>query len=122
MRIATYNLWNPSKGMGERYAQLVEEIKRVDAQIIGLQEVIPEQYDNLRKDLPYIHSTYTKYMNEEEGLAIFSRFPIIESFSLARSENHAYSAAINAIIQADEFTFSVTNLHLPWDSALVKPI
>lgn len=46
------------------------------------------------KDLPYIHSTYTKYMNEEEGLAIFSRFPIIESFSLARSEKHACSADV----------------------------
>ena len=46
MRLATYNLWNPTKGMGERHAQLVQEIIHVDADIIGLQEVIPEQYEH----------------------------------------------------------------------------
>ena len=55
MRIATYNLWNPTKGAGERHAQLVQEIIKVNADIIGLQEVIHEQYVQLRKELPYEH-------------------------------------------------------------------
>lgn len=120
MRIATYNLWNPAKGLGERHHQLVCEIVRVNADIIGLQEVIPEQYEQLRQELPYPYSVYTEYIDEEEGLAIFSKYPVSESFSLARSAEHGYSAALHAIIQTDEFRFSVTNLHLPWDSALTK--
>jgi len=120
MRLATYNLWNPTKGLGERYEQLVTEMVRVNADVIGLQEVIPEQYEQLRKDLPYAHSVYTEYINEAEGLAIFSRDPIADSFSLARSETHGFSAALHAIIRTEDFRFSVTNLHLPWDSALEK--
>ena len=120
MRIATYNLWNPVKGLGERHAQLASEIIRVNADIIGLQEVIPEQYEQLRQELPYAYSVFTEYVNEKEGLAIFSKYPIQESFSLARSEAHGFSAALHVIVETEMFRFSVTNLHLPWDSALEK--
>ena len=39
MRIATYNIWNSATGMPERKQQLIEEIIKISADIICLQEV-----------------------------------------------------------------------------------
>ena len=77
MKIATYNVWNEEKGADIRRKQLIHEIRTVDADIIGLQEVTPDFYQNyLQKDTGYPYSVFEKYHDEEEGLAILSRFPI----------------------------------------------
>jgi len=49
MKIATYNVWNEIKGMGNRFDQLVEEINNVNADIIGLQEVTTHFFNNILK-------------------------------------------------------------------------
>lgn len=120
MRIATYNIWNEPKNMNDRYAQIATQIKKTDADVIGLQEVTPNFFAKLRTDLSYDHSVYAQYIDEEEGLAIFSKYPIVEEFSLANSKDYAHSAALNVRIQNGGFTYSVTNIHLPWQSILEK--
>ncbi len=49
MIIATYNVWNDEKTVKLRSAQLIREIRTVDADIIGLQEVTTEVYQNRKQ-------------------------------------------------------------------------
>lgn len=82
MRIATYNIWNENKGVGNRFEQIISEIKSTDADIIGLQEVTPYFYENyISKNEDYKYNCFYQYTNELEGLAILSRYPIENNFS-----------------------------------------
>lgn len=119
MRIATYNVWNDDRGGRARREQLVHEIETVNADVIALQEVRPEQF---RDDLAglYPHAVFRVYAGEDEGLAILSRHPIHETTWLHELPEHGCSAALNVLIDCGNRRVSVTNLHLPWDSALEK--
>lgn len=121
MKIATYNVWNENKGQGNRFSQLVREIEAVDADVIGFQEVTPYFYDTfLKTNSAYPYHIYGKYRDEEEGLAILSKYPITASYFLHEQEEHGFSKALNVLLDVDGRRVSFTNLHLPWDSALEK--
>ncbi len=117
MKIATYNVWNEDKGIGNRFEQIIQEINSVDADIIGLQEVTPFFYKNyLIKISGYRYCIYGKYRDEEEGLAVLSKYPIDEHFFLHESEKYFNSRALAVCFESDGIRFSFTNVHLPWDS------
>lgn len=121
MRAATYNVWNENKGKGDRFDQLMHEITTVDADIIGLQEVTRYFFDThlaLLTQYPYKH--YEMYSNEDEGLAILSKYPITETFFLHTASKYANSNALHVNVQVDNSRLSFTNIHLPWDSAIAK--
>ena len=120
MRLATYNIWNENKGKGNRTEQIIAEIKSVNADIIGLQEVTRPIFDILTENLDYSYHAFFMYRNEDEGLAFFSRFPLEDAFFLNGSPEYSHSDALNVLFKAEGFTFSITNLHLPWDSILIK--
>jgi len=121
MRIATYNVWNESRNMESRIEQLITEINQTDADVIGLQEVTEDFFNNhLKKKTPYQHCEFRQYRDYEEGLAILSKYPITKSFFLNESEEYTYSAALNVIFEVEGLRFSLTNLHLPWSSAKEK--
>jgi endonuclease/exonuclease/phosphatase family metal-dependent hydrolase len=120
MRIATYNIWNETKGSGDRLEQIIAEINTVNADIIGLQEVTQPRYDDLAGKLGYRYHTYAMYRDEDEGLAFFSRYPFDDVFFLNTSAEYSNSAALHVLFNTGDFTFSVTNLHLPWSSILAK--
>jgi endonuclease/exonuclease/phosphatase family metal-dependent hydrolase len=117
MKIATYNVWDENKGIGKRFKQLIHEINSVDADIIGLQEVTPFFYNSiLLKETNYKHCIYGKYREEEQGLAVLSKYPIINHFFLNESEEYSYSKALIIFFELDGIQFSFANVHLPWDS------
>lgn len=117
MKIATYNVWNDNNTNDIRFDQLINEINSIDADIIGLQEVTEDFYSNhLLTKTDYDFCEFRKYKDEEEGLAILSRYPIKSCFFLNTSEEFVYSAALNVIFEVGESRFSLTNVHLPWDS------
>ena len=119
MRIATYNIWNDDRGGEARRKQLVHEITGLDADVIALQEVRPEQFrDDLAGLVP--HAAFRTYAGEDEGLAILSRHPILGTTWLHELPEHGCSAALNILIDCEDRRVSVTDLHLPWDSALEK--
>lgn len=121
MKIATYNVWNENKGVGNRFDQLVNEINSVGSDIIGLQEVTSYFYETyLASNKNYPFHIYGKYSNEDEGLAILSKYPILESCFLHTSKEHSFSKALNILLEVDGRKISFTNLHLPWNSALEK--
>lgn len=120
-RIATYNVWNENKGIGDRIAQILNEIEKANADVIALQEITPWFYSErlaLLKSYPY--SKYGKYTNEEEGLAILSKYPFIGSTFLHLDDSYANSCALNVLIDIGNAKISLTNVHLPWDSIRVK--
>ena len=113
MRFATYNIWY--EGSDVRAAQLFDEIDKTDADVIGLQEVPPAFYERLTRECKYEHGVYAP-IDDEAGLAILSKHPILAETSLVESG----ALAQNVIFKLDGIRFSVTNVHLPWDSALEK--
>jgi len=117
MKIATYNIWNDDR---DRTTQLIQTIETLDADVIGLQEVTSRFYAAYQKvQTRYAHCVYHQYPGEDEGLALFSKFPIHSSCNLF-DDNVGNSRAINVQLVVGESLLSVTNLHLPWDSALEK--
>ena len=122
MKIATYNIWNENKGTGNRQRQILEEIRFCNADIIGLQEVTPDFYQEYLQKSAYPYGEFRKYSNEYEGLAILSRYPIIACTFLETMEEYDFSAALHIVAEVRGKRFSVSNLHLPWDSAKQKEI
>jgi len=122
MKIASYNVWYPEITM--RTKQLLEEINKADADVIGLQEVPLTLYENIIQNCKYEHCRYVYYGDESEGenmgLVLLCKYPIVEHFSLFDSAQNGNSIAHNIIFEKDGVRFSVTNVHLPWDSALAK--
>jgi endonuclease/exonuclease/phosphatase family metal-dependent hydrolase len=116
MKIATYNVWN--KDIDLRQEQLIQEINDVD--VIGLQEFPSVFWKELINQSKYKYREYFLYKNEEEGLAFLSKHPIKCSFFLNKHIEFENSLALNIVIEMDGIIFSITNVHLPWDSALAK--
>ena len=117
MKIAAYNVWYPN--ISVRAEQLINEINNLDADIIGLQEVPPIFYERLVNDTKYSHRTYIQ-VNEENGLALLSKYSFSKHFSFVDNNDFANSIAHNVVLEADGVRFSVTNVHLPWDSIIEK--
>lgn len=121
MKIATYNVWNENKGIGGRFEQLVYEIVCVDADIIALQEVTTTFYnDIIQQDIGYQYSKFNKYFNEDEGLAILSKYPIDDCTFLHERSEYANSKAQNILFKCGNTRFSFTNVHIPYDSVKEK--
>lgn len=122
MRIATYNIWNENKGPGGRFDQLIDEIRGLGADIIGLQEVSPAFCQSCLPKTGYPYWEYRQYAGEEEGLAILCRQPIQECTFLQPLAEYGHSAALHILTELDGIRLSVANLHLPWDSARQKEL
>lgn len=120
MKIATYNVWNESSNLELRKEQLIQEICAVDVDIIGFQEMPGDLYETFAERLEYPYHVYEQYTGEDEGLAIFSKYPIRESYFLHTHEEHGFSNALSTVLDVEGKAVSVTNVHLPWDSALQK--
>ena len=115
-KIATYNIWN-NEEQDKREKHILRELHIAEADIVGLQEVTDDFYENvLAKDEIYPYSCFYAYAGENEGLAILSKFPLCEEYFMNKNEEDAYSNALNAIININGIRISITNVHLPWDS------
>ncbi len=121
MKIATYNIWNDEVTLELRAKQIIEEIRSVNADVIGLQEVSTAFYNNhLATESGYVHHAFMQYPGEEEGLAMLSRYPLIFLEALYQREQYANSIAMNAFFMVEGIRFSLTNVHLPWDSVAAR--
>lgn len=121
MRIATYNVWNENKGIGNRIEQIIKEIRNVGADLIALQEITPQFYRNYLLNMSeYPYSEFGKYTNEDEGLAILSKYPFINRTFLHADRDYKHSCALNVLIHINNIKISITDVHLPWDSIKIK--
>lgn len=121
MKIATYNVWNENEGVGSRFEQLIYEITNVDADIIALQEVTTQFYQDALKVLNiYQYSEFRNYSGEDEGLAILSKYPFENCTFLHTDAEYCNSYALNVVFKEGKAKYSLTNVHLPWDSIKAK--
>lgn len=116
MRIATYNIWNSKEGMPHRKKHVVEEIRKLNADIICLQEVTNRKLaEVIATESDYSFYYFEYYADEEEGLAILSRKPFVRSISLLDGAN-----ALMGVFEVHGKTVGIVNLHLPWDSTMKR--
>ena len=105
---------NPG-GMPERKQQLIEEIIKISADIICLQEVPNKAaHQDLVERCRYQFAVFHEHANEEEGLSILSRYSI-KSFEYDQN-------CIFAKIEIQNKTLLLINTHLPWDSAVNREL
>lgn len=109
MKIATYNIWDSDIGMSMRFRQLTDEIIRIKADIICLQEVSDiEKHCSFSKLCGYDYS----HWQTQAGLSILSSYPI------DKTDDFEYGTS--AYIQLENKTLLVINVHLPWERASLR--
>lgn len=112
MKIATYNIWNSENGMPYRTNYIIEEIRKIKADVICLQEVHNRQLsEDIAVKAGYQYWYFDSYPNNEEGLCILSNIPFDECGSWLNVLNAIYCSFIH-----NGKKFSIINIHLPWDS------
>ncbi len=82
LRLATYNV-HKCRGMDLRVkpARVVRAIRELRADVIAIQEVFAQQAEYISSELGIasVFGPARKYVGEEYGNAVFSRFPILSS-------------------------------------------
>ncbi len=112
MKIATYNIWNTESGMPYRSKYIINEIQKINADILCLQEVHnKEMAESIAVSLEYQYCFFDNYRDNEEGLCILSRIPFLENESWLDDANAIYCSFL-----FEKKKISVINVHLPWDS------
>jgi maltose 6'-phosphate phosphatase len=138
IRIATLNIWNhPS--LPERLPALVSALALVNADLLALQEVpsaSPQGGDyahlladevsrRLGSSQPgYSHVYFRPYPDDpEEGLAVLSRFPLLETAASWESgDEDPPLCAIYVTAALPGTVVGLANLHLDWESALRREV
>ena len=131
-RVATLNIWNKSGPWAARTKLIRAEMERLDADVIGLQEVLElrrgdlvmNQADELRGELERAyspaHDVATSWGKDNElhfGNAVLSRWPIVghESFVLPGSDvSDQRRNVIHVVIDAPFGELDVFVTHLNW--------
>lgn len=112
MKIATYNIWNSESGMPYRSKYIVNEIQKIKADVVCLQEVHNHELaEIIAVNAGYKYWYFDNYQNDEEGLCILSNIPFEECDSWLNDSNAIYCSFLHKGKKV-----SVINVHLPWDS------
>lgn len=124
IKVATFNQWINLKNYPQRYPLIVQVLKNLFPDIIGLQEVLdrtdksPNQAELIASEFHYIYKFFgiTKDIAGLEGLSILSRYPILESdaLQLSCSTPEETRGVLYALIGAPMTKLRVYCTHLSW--------
>ncbi len=122
MKLATYNIWNSSRGFPMREAHMIEQLQKIDADICFLQEVSSDALaQKIQESLGYPYGCFESHIGRvievepwkgTEGLAILSRYPI-ESVEMME-----YAQIVTLSMNHKQIT--CIHVHLPWDSVIAQ--
>lgn len=120
LSVLTYNIWFDNQNWPARFAHMLSEIRDLNPDIIGLQEVIQRaNLDNQAQMLAdslgyyfYFSSVDGETSPQRFGNAILSRFPIEESNWRALQPLNDYRTAAHVKINVEGNTIDVYNTHL----------
>ena len=130
MKIATYNLWNARVRWPERLDAAGEELVRLDADVVALQEVAARvgEHDErdaakyLREQCGYDYALTRLYPNDlGEGLAFLSKQPL-------RGVEAGWDTDLPALancglrmrVNVGGTEVAITNVHLDWENIAVR--
>jgi endonuclease/exonuclease/phosphatase family metal-dependent hydrolase len=130
LRIATYNIWNAKTQWPRRLAAIAEELVRLDADIVALQEAPVRASVGLplaaylRERTGYPHLLYLPYPGPAdkrewpEGLAFLSKLPLTRmraNWAGGEPTENSWAARVEVRWQARRL--GITNVHLDWRHA-----
>jgi endonuclease/exonuclease/phosphatase family metal-dependent hydrolase len=118
--IMTYNIWNDNQNWPARLAHMLSEIRELNPDLIGLQEVIqrsslPNQAQTLADSLGYYYyfsSVDPVTSAQRFGNAILSRYPILETNWRHLQPINDYRLAVHAKIEIAGNIIDYYNTHL----------
>ena len=130
MRIATFNIWNKQVMWKDRLIAICEEIKKVNPDIISLQEVKAciEEGENLNvaqyiaNTTGYPYCIFNEYPDSpDEGIAILSKYPISsEDVIWSKNIKETNYCANRITFKYGSYEYGITNVHLNWKSTIVR--
>ena len=120
LSLLTLNIWFDNEQWPTRFQLILEQIRELDPDIIGLQEVIQRaNLDNQAQQMAdslgyyyYFDSVDGEERDQRFGNAILSRYPIEETNFRALVPLNAYRKAVHAKIRVDDHIVDVYNTHL----------
>ena len=120
LSILTYNIWFDNQNWSARFAHMLSEIRELDPDIIGLQEVIQRaNLDNQAQMMAdslgyyyYFSSVDAETSSQRFGNAILSRYPIEESNWKALLPLNDYRTVAHIKINVEGNIIDVYNTHL----------
>lgn len=115
IKTATYNIWNSSRGCPERIGHIVETIKTLDADIIGLQEVNETAWKAVSAALPSHDKCHFLYRGDDEGLAFISKYPIKKTRFLNCYPDYPTDALV-ITAKVNGIAIDFATFHLTWNS------
>jgi endonuclease/exonuclease/phosphatase family metal-dependent hydrolase len=120
LSLLTINIWFDQDNWPARFAYMLEEIREMDPDIIGMQEVIQRAtLDNQAQQMAdslgyyyYFDSVDPEDRDQRFGNAILSRFPIEETNFRALVPLDAYRKVVHVRVNVDGNSVDVYNTHL----------
>lgn len=130
MRIATYNLWNARIRWPERLDAAGEELARVSADVVALQEVAARVGEHDGRDAAtylaercgFSHVETRLYPDDpEEGLAFLSKVPLraVEA-GWDTGRPALESCGLRARVRVGGTELAITNVHLDWENIATR--
>jgi len=130
MRIATYNIWNSATDRLRRLEALCEELERIDADVVALQEVPAMAWEGSRQDAAhfvsergqYPHVAFHRYPgDEEEGLAFLSKLPFLSvEAGWEASPTALRDCGLRVRVDLEGAAVAITNVHLDYKSIATR--
>lgn len=130
LSILSLNIWFDSEDWPARFELMLKEIRELDPDIIGLQEVIQRQdLDNQAMQLAdslgyhyYFNSVDDESRDTRFGNAIVSRYPIEETNFRALEPLDAYRKVVHTRISVDGKALDMYNTHLhnPFEATEIR--
>ncbi len=130
IRIATYNLWSSDVLFPERLDAACEELARVDADLLALQEVRLDTHDHDATDvashicdrLGYAHALACPYASgDSEGLALLSKHAFSRIDGPTEDRGQSFDGGgLRACFTIGTTKLSLTNVHLDYTSIATR--
>jgi len=116
MKILTLNTWQQYGPWKKRWRLIFDEIKKLNPDIIGFQEIFDSNWiETLGKEWRDYSFYYPK---PESGLVLLSRFPVLEkellTFRHQSNSENKMRYALRMTLDSDEGPLQVINTHLSW--------
>ena len=126
MRIATYNIWNNDTSWQERIEAICEEVNRINADVIALQEVRSYEKGSVAHDIAkatgYPYCVFHPYPDSpDEGLAFLSKVPFSSVEAIWEEDvEESNFCATRVTLTFGGQEWGLTNVHLNWRSVSIR--